>query len=88
MADKVTHSYDLKLNCGFADEDTRMLSIADPNESITGGGSVASAMIEDLSDYIRQNQILLGDKTGAAFTRILSAKVIYKSVTDLDLAVS
>lgn len=85
MADVTVNTYELKLVLTFADEDTRTLTLSDPAASIATADSVAAAAINDLSDYLFQNQVFVGDKSGAAFNRIGSAKIIDKNLTYLDI---
>ena len=85
MADVVVNKNVLQIVAGFADDDDRTFTIDNPAASIAAGDSVATAAIQDLSDYIRQNQIILGDKAQADFTRIKSAKVISGTTTYFDL---
>lgn len=85
MADVVVNKNVLQMVASFADDDDRTFTVENPAASITAGDSIASAAIQDLSDFIRQNQIILGDKTQADFTRIKSAKVISGTTTYFDL---
>lgn len=75
-----THDYELKLVLTFADEDTRLLSIENPADSISAADSIAAAAIKDLNDYLYDNQIFISDNSGAAFNRIGSAKLVDKIV--------
>lgn len=85
MADVTVNKNTLKIVAGFADDDDRTFTVENPAASIAAGDSVAAAAVQDLSDYIRQNQVILGDKTAAGFTRIKSAKVISGTTTYFDL---
>lgn len=79
-----THNYELKLVMTFADEDTRTMTITNPAASIAAADSVAAAAINDLSSYLYNNQVFIGDKSGAAFNRIGSAKIIDKTVEKME----
>lgn len=85
MADITVSKNTLQIVVGFADDDDRTFTVENPAPSIAAGDSAAAAAVQDLSDYIRQNQIILGDKNQAAFTRIKSAKVISGTTTYFDL---
>ena len=85
MADTVKTTKSLVMVAEFADDDTRTLSLDDPNATIGAASAAAAAQILALAAYIKANQILIGDKTGAAFSRIKSAKIVQRSVTQLDL---
>ena len=85
MADITINKNVLKIVAGFADDDDRTLTVDNPAASIAAGDSISSAAIQDLSNFIRQNQIIIGDKNSADFTRIKSAKVINGTTTYFDL---
>lgn len=85
MADITINKNVLKIVASFADDDDRTLTVDNPAASITAGDSISSAAIQDLSNFIRQNQIIVGDKNSADFTRIKSAKVINGTTTYFDL---
>ena len=85
MADVTVNKNTLKLVAAFADDDDRTFTVENPAASIAACDSVASAAIQDLSDFIRRNQIILGDKEQADFTRIKSAKIISGTTTYFDL---
>lgn len=80
MADVVKNTTTLGLEAGFADGDTRALNFPDPNTSINLAASIAS-----LEGFTKTNQVLIGDKTGAAFTGFKSAKISRHTTTYLDL---
>lgn len=85
MADVLVRKNVLQMVASFADDDDRTFTVDNPAESIAAGDETASAAIQDLSDFIRQNQIILGDKAQADFTRIKAAKVISGTTTYFDL---
>ena len=80
MADVVKNNVTLGLEAGFADGDTRAINLPDPNTAIN-----LVAGISSLEAYTLNNQILIGDKTGAAFTGFKSAKISRHTTTYLDL---
>lgn len=79
MADKVSQVRELKLEAGFYDGDTRTIAIDNPVANVT------AAQIKAVGTTLKTTQALIGDKTGAAFVGINSAKVVRKKVTNLDL---
>ena len=83
MADIVKTKSTLSIENEFADGDTRTINVENPNTAI----NLASA-VKSLGAYAKTNQVILGDKTGAAFTRIKAAKLINRSTTYLDLALA
>ena len=80
MADKTTTTTTLNILAGFEDGDDRTILIDNPNTAINLGNAVHS-----LGSYAATNQIILGDKAGAAFTEFKSAKLVTKQKTIFDL---
>lgn len=80
MADIVKSKAELVMEQEFTDNDTRTFSLENPNTAIN-----LKAQVQSLSDYMAQNQITIGDKAGAAFERIKSAKIRRQTVTYYDL---
>lgn len=79
MADVIKTKGFLTLVAEFADGDDRTLTVDNPK------ADVAASEINSISAYIRDNDILLGDKAGADFTRIKSAKKTAQTTRYLDL---
>lgn len=79
MADIIKTSNVLSLEQEFTDGDTRTITLDNPKASIT------AADINAVGTYNQANQVLVGDKTGAAFLRFKKAVKIVKSTTYLDL---
>jgi len=79
MADKVKSSYILKIKLGFADGDTRVINLDNPRNDLT------SAEIYEVSQFIKTNNLLLGDKYGADSAGILFADKIASTKTTLDI---
>ena len=79
MADIVKSTNVLSIVQSFTDGDDRTFTIDNPKASVT------AAEINDLSDYMRANNIVLGDKAGADFSLIKSAKIISGTTTYFDL---
>jgi len=61
MTDIITTENTLKFDCGFVDGDTRVITMKNPRNDIT------TEEITELNAYIRANNLLIGDKTGAIF---------------------
>lgn len=81
MADKIISSSTLNMVAGFADGDDRTINLENPNTAINLAEQVAN-----LGTYLKSNQIVAGDKTGANFTNFKSAKIVNKTVTKFDLS--
>ena len=80
MADIIKTKAELSLEQEFTDLDTRTFTVENPNTAIN-----LKSAINDLSDYMAQNQVTIGDKAGADFSRIKSAKIKRSTVTYFDL---
>lgn len=80
MANKVTRSSTLKIELLFVDEDTRTLQIKRPRSNIT------STEIRDLNILIQEDNLLVGDKTGATFGKITKAYTVNEENFDLDIS--
>ena len=79
MADVVKTSGTLQIVAEFVDEDDRSITLDNPKATIT------AAEVNALSSFIKTNGILIGDKDGADFSRVKSAKKIQSTVKYLDL---
>lgn len=79
MADKVTTSRYMAVNFGFADGDTRLAKIPNPSDEVT------AAQVNTVSGVLLTNNLIVGDKAGAAFTGILTADSYEVVKTDFDL---
>ena len=80
MADKITQTKTLQMVAGFVDGDDRTINLDNPNTAIN-----LAAGVVNLGNYCKTNQVIIGDKAGAAFKEFKSAKVIDKKVTKFDL---
>ena len=80
MADTQTVTKTLTMVADFADGDTRTITVSNPDTSKN-----LVSLVNDLSSYCKTNSILLGDLDSAAFSKIGSAKINSKTVTNLDL---
>lgn len=77
MADTVKTEITMKIEFTFADGDTRTLTVSDPSEGLT------QQDFQDLADAAKD--VVIGDKTGAAFSAITKATRVEKQTTNLDL---
>lgn len=80
MADITKTKGTLQLVAEFTDGDDRTLSLDNPKATLT------AAEINAVSAYAKTNNILIGDKAGAEFSRFKSAKKIAQTTKYLDLA--
>ena len=80
MADVITRKNTLSLEAEFTDLDTRTINLENPNTAID-----LTAQVKAVGAYAKANQPILGDKTGAEFSRFKSAKIINSVTTKLDL---
>ena len=81
MADVVKNKNTLQMVVDFADGDNRTISVDNPNTAINLGAGIAS-----VAAYIKDNNILLGDKNQANCQGISEAKIIRGTTTYLDLS--
>ena len=79
IADTRKETYILKIKLGFADGDTRTINLDNPRNDLT------AAEIYQVSQFIKNNNLLLGDKYGADSAGILTADVVESTKTILDL---
>lgn len=79
FANTVTSSADVKINWAFADGDTRLVSIPNPEVGLD------AATINQVVEHAVDNDILIGDKTGAEVIGIVQAYTEQTTKTKLDL---
>ena len=79
MSDIYKQSYILKIKLGFADGDTRTINLDNPRNDLT------ASEIYEVSQFIKENNLLLGDKYGADSAGILTADIVQSAKTTLDL---
>lgn len=79
MADKVKSTYILKIKLGFADGDTRIINLDNPRNDLTAED------VYTVSEFIKNNNLLLGDKSGADSSGILTADIVESTKTTLDI---
>lgn len=80
MADTIKSSNELKMEFGFADYDTRTVTLENPKSGLV------KADIKALETLAVSTQPIIGDKGGATVVGINRAKIFEKSVTQLDLS--
>lgn len=80
MADTIKTTNELKLDCAFADGDTRLISLENPKPNLT------AADILGVETFMKNNNPIIGDKGGADFSGFNSAETVQKTITTLDLA--
>ena len=85
MADTITSSNNLNLDTTYLDGDTRRIKIDSPK---TQTNEAWKTQINDLSDYIATNQLLLGDKGNGVFDKIAKASITQKTTVKLDISSS
>lgn len=79
MADTTITSDVLKFENLFVDGDTRTFTLKNPKVNI------AESEIQSLDSYLRNNNLLIGDKWGGNFGRIVEVKKIQTVRKQLDL---
>ena len=67
------------VNFAFADGDTRTINLDNPRNDLT------ASEIYEVSQFIKNNNLLLGDKYGADSAGILTADIVQSAKTTLDL---
>lgn len=80
MADTIEINEVAQFEVSFVDGDTRTFSIPNPKDNI-GYNEIAP-----INDYIRANNLLVGDKTGATFAQINSVYRYETKKLTLDLS--
>ena len=80
MADIIKTTNELKFELAFADGDTRIFRLRNPRS-----GSLETA-IGEINSLILQNQLVIGDKAGGAFTGIYRVTRINRNSYILDLS--
>ena len=79
MADTVKNTSILKIKLGFNDGDTRTINLDNPR------GNLTAANIYEVSQFIKTNNLLLGDKTGADSSGILTAEIVETAKVNVDI---
>lgn len=80
MADKITETKTLTMVASFYDGDTRTITQTDPKAK-----SELPTLITNFVAYVKENNVLIGDKAGAPFKELTEAKLVTKTVTLFDL---
>lgn len=79
MADVYKQTYILKIKLGFADGDTRVINLDNPKNNLQ------ASQIHEISQFIKTNNLLIGDKYGADSAGILTADIVESTKITLDL---
>ena len=87
MADKITSTEELVMVSEFRDGDDRTINLPNPKYDVEDAASMAQAAtdINAIGATVKNKKLLIGDKAGADFMRFKSAKIVYKTVIQLDL---
>lgn len=80
MADVVKTSRSLIIENVFVDGDTRSLTLKNPRSDIT------ESQITDLNSFLKETNILIGDKDGATCGRIRKVTRRNSTTTYLDIS--
>lgn len=80
MADTIKSTSAMQLEFSFVDGDTRTVSIDDPNPSLNLGACAAS-----IGSYVKDNNLLIGDKAGADSKGLKTAHLVRQKTTKLDI---
>jgi len=79
LADTYKQTYILKIKLGFADGDTRTINLDNPKSNLQ------SSQIHEVSQFIKTNNLLLGDKYAADSAGILTADIVESMKVTLDI---
>ena len=80
MADTTKMENHLIIEVGFIDGDTRTITLKNPRSNLTASD------IENLDNFMKTNNILIGDRDSADFKKIRQAKTRSAVITTLDLS--
>lgn len=80
MADVSKTIESLKIDSLFVDGDTRILTLKNPKSNIT------TSEIQELQAFMREKNIIVGDKDNGTFGRINSVTRVSEQRTYLDFA--
>lgn len=79
LSDVYKSTYEIKMKFGFADGDTRSISLDNPKNNLQ------ASQIHELSNFVKNNNLLIGDKFGADSAGILYADIIESTKITLDI---
>ena len=79
LADTYKQTYILKIKLGFADGDMRTINLDNPKSNLQ------ASQIHELSQFIKTNNLLLGDKYSADSAGILTADIVESMKITLDI---
>lgn len=81
MADTIKSTSELKIEFSFYDNDTRTVSLENPKDNLT------PAQVNQVVTLAKNTQPIIGDKGSARVVGANSAKVVEKTVTNVDLTI-
>lgn len=79
MANTITNTTTGKINVGFVDGDTRVITIPNLKSDVT------EAEITTLNQQMRTSNVIIGDKAGGAFARINTVTRERKQTIKVDI---
>lgn len=79
FADTVTSEQELQIKANFGEDDNRTINVPQARSDIE------SSEITELETWVKANNVLVGDKEGAAFTDFESAILQMTTRNKLDL---
>ncbi len=80
MADVLTTTSSLKIETYFVDGDTRTITLKNPKSNI------ATEQITNLQTMLQTKQVLIGDRSGAAFGKISTVTRVDETKAHLDIS--
>lgn len=81
MADTLSSSYTLKFDYEFSDGDTRAVTLENPKLDLT------LSDIETFETFLKNNSVVIGDKTGASFRGIgANPQIVTVNKRQIDLS--
>lgn len=78
--DTIKTSSTFSIECAFWDGDTRTITLRNPKNDIS------ESDIENLESFIQENKIIIGDRDGSDFRKIIKAAKRNTTTTNLDLS--
>lgn len=79
FADTITSEQELQIKANFGEDDNRTINVPQARSDIE------TSEIVELETWVRANNVLVGDKAGAAFTDFESAILLNTTRHKLDL---
>lgn len=79
--DTLTSARELKINTGYADGDTRIITLPNPKNQ----NQLTSDTFIQLTTFMTENNPIIGDKAGASSTGVIEAYIQETTRRKLDL---